>query len=211
MSQEMLDYFDSDMKYLGTADREVVHENGWWHQTFHCWVIRSSGQILFQRRSRYKAEHAGLLDITAAGHLLSGESIMDGVRELEEEIGVRADFEKLINLGLRINAEMLGMKINHEFSHEYFVLDDRDLDEFVLQPEEVEGIFAADINDAIRFFAGQDDVLAMQGVKLSDNNQMKQVDIHVRPVDVVSRIGPYYLTVCLMAQRFLAGETILSI
>ncbi|GMA57429.1 hypothetical protein GCM10025858_19320 [Alicyclobacillus sacchari] len=35
---ELLDIFDDQMIHTGAALRSQVHQAGWWHQTFHCWL-----------------------------------------------------------------------------------------------------------------------------------------------------------------------------
>ena len=83
MEEELLRIFDSNRNAIGTAPRHEVHRFGYWHETFHCWFIcREEGidYIYLQIRSESKKDYPGLLDITAAGHLLATETVHDGVR-----------------------------------------------------------------------------------------------------------------------------------
>ncbi|WP_372454640.1 NUDIX hydrolase, partial [Priestia aryabhattai] len=76
---------------------------GLWHQTFHCWIYRVVNdqiEMLFQKRHPQKDTCPDLLDITSAGHLLASEQPCDGVRELEEELGLSVSFEELDKLGV---------------------------------------------------------------------------------------------------------------
>lgn len=107
---EMLDIMGPDLQVIGVADRERVHREGLWHHTFDCWLYRRvEGKIypLFQLRHPDKKAHPHQLDITAAGHLLSGEGRKDGVRELEEELGLSLHPEELVYLGVH-REEMRG-------------------------------------------------------------------------------------------------------
>ena len=82
--------------------REEIHRLGYWHETFHCWFVKkvhNEWMIYFQLRSKEKADYPLLLDITAAGHLLAGETINDGIREIDEE---RKVGEKQITVTLRL-------------------------------------------------------------------------------------------------------------
>src|SRR5690606_34920459 len=100
---EMLKIFDSDKNHIGIATREEVHRLGHWHEAFHCWFIskEEGGKyyIYLQLRSSKKKDYPNLLDITAAGHLLAHETILDGVREIKEEIGIEVLPNQLELLG----------------------------------------------------------------------------------------------------------------
>ncbi|MCL2017444.1 MAG: NUDIX domain-containing protein [Alphaproteobacteria bacterium] len=90
---EMLDVYDANRRYIGTADRDVVHNAGLWHKTVHCWVSISSAPgknwMVFQRRSRDLESNAGKLYTTASGHVLAGEKLSDAyAREIKQEIGL---------------------------------------------------------------------------------------------------------------------------
>ncbi|MDF2838037.1 MAG: hydrolase, partial [Paenibacillus sp.] len=99
MAEERFDIYDKDMNPIGTATRSETHANGYWHRSFHCWLIRRDGDRLlvrFQQRKPSKDTNPGCYDITAAGHLSAGETVRDAVREIEEELGVTARFEELL-------------------------------------------------------------------------------------------------------------------
>lgn len=85
-SDEWLDVFNEQMKKIGQASRKNVHAQGLWHQTFHCWIINKSTtgrwSLLFQLRRKDKDVFPNQHDISCAGHLLSGEAVEEGVREL---------------------------------------------------------------------------------------------------------------------------------
>ncbi|MEK4700857.1 hypothetical protein MKX47_14755 [Solibacillus sp. FSL R7-0668] len=50
-------------------------------------------------RSKLKKDYPNQFDITAAGYLLATETVLDGVRELYEELGINIAFEELKALG----------------------------------------------------------------------------------------------------------------
>lgn len=107
MNDELLTTFDDNGNITGTAPRDEVHRLGLWHETFHCWFVSKEQDMLhiyLQLRSEHKKDYAGLLDITAAGHLLSDEVPEDGVREVQEELGICVAFEQLIPLGSSLTA-----------------------------------------------------------------------------------------------------------
>jgi 8-oxo-dGTP pyrophosphatase MutT (NUDIX family) len=119
---ELLDVVDEHGRHLGVKRRDAVHRDGDWHLAFHLWVVSAEG-VLLQRRARTKASWPGRLDATAAGHLLAGETIADGLREAEEELGVRYAFGDLTGLGVHRVDE----GTNREQQHVFAVRDDRSL------------------------------------------------------------------------------------
>ncbi|WP_368028313.1 hypothetical protein [Paenibacillus sp. DCT19] len=57
MTPERFDFYDNQQNWLGTAPRTEVHAKGYWHRSFHCWIVRDEGaqrMVLFQRRRDIK-------------------------------------------------------------------------------------------------------------------------------------------------------------
>jgi isopentenyldiphosphate isomerase len=127
MDDELLDVFDERGWHRGAKRRADVHRDGDWHLAFHLWVVSADG-VLFQRRASDKASWPGYLDASAAGHLIAGEAIRDGLREADEELGAAYAFDDLESLGVhRVDeAEHSGF-INRELQHVFAVRDDRPL------------------------------------------------------------------------------------
>lgn len=100
---EILDIYDSEMNKTGSMERGEVHRLGLWHVVAHIWLIDlkdGDAKVLFQKRSMEKQQQPGLFDIAVGGHISAGETVLDGaVREMYEELGVKADKDKLIYLG----------------------------------------------------------------------------------------------------------------
>ncbi|HWH95406.1 MAG TPA: NUDIX domain-containing protein [Baekduia sp.] len=127
MDDELLDVFDEHGRHLGTKRRGDVHRDGDWHLAFHLWVVRRDG-VLFQRRAAAKSSWPGFLDASAAGHLLAGEAVRDGIREAEEELGAAYPFDDLAPLGVHRVAESdRSGTINRELQHVFAVRDERAL------------------------------------------------------------------------------------
>jgi isopentenyldiphosphate isomerase len=127
MDDELLDVFDDRGWHVGTKRRGDVHRDGDWHLAFHLWVVTRGG-VLFQRRARDKSSWPGYLDASAAGHLIAGEAIRDGVREADEELGTAYAFDDLEPLGVHrvADAERSGV-VNRELQHVFAIRDDREL------------------------------------------------------------------------------------
>jgi isopentenyldiphosphate isomerase len=124
---EILDVFDERGGHLGTKRRADVHRDGDWHLAFHLWVVSPAG-VLLQRRAHDKSSWPGFLDASAAGHLLAGESIRDGLREADEELGTTYVFDDLAHLGVhRVADTECSGTVNRELQHVFAVRDDRPL------------------------------------------------------------------------------------
>ncbi|MGV2622661.1 UNVERIFIED_CONTAM: NUDIX domain-containing protein [Halobacillus marinus] len=99
--KEYLTIFNEDGYTAGTKERALVHMDGDWHETFHCWFYDPKQKsVYFQRRSDDKKDYPGLYDITAAGHIEAGEGLLSaGCREINEELGLDIAPDDLINSG----------------------------------------------------------------------------------------------------------------
>ena len=125
-SDEFLDVVDpSSGIVLEQRSRADIHALGLWHQVFHCLVVRpSANSIVLQRRSPKKAAFPGKLDLSATGHLEAGETPIDGLRELTEELGVTPRPDELVPVGSRLLADDQGEGKNRELVHLYLLADD---------------------------------------------------------------------------------------
>ncbi|PTX53694.1 isopentenyldiphosphate isomerase [Melghirimyces profundicolus] len=203
---EMLDVVDSDLRILGTADRERVHREGLWHQTFHCWVYRREAdhiRLIFQLRHPASKANPDRLDVSAAGHLLHGETREEGIRELEEELGIRAPFGELIPLGVWKEEMDLGEGwIDREYRHVYLYECRKPLKEYRPQPEEVSGLFEADLGSIDRLFRGEQKTADLTGFKVTDGGrQLKERRTAVRQDFVPHSEGYYRLVLDALKQR----------
>lgn len=83
----------------GAAPRSEVHGNNLRHRAVHIFLFNRAGELLLQKRSRWKDRHPNLWDSSAAGHVGAGEEYdATAARELEEELGVVAKLEAVAKL-----------------------------------------------------------------------------------------------------------------
>ncbi|MFD0589542.1 NUDIX domain-containing protein [Paenibacillus sp. GCM10027627] len=205
MPEERFDIYDEHMNPIGTATRSETHANGYWHRSFHCWLTRDDGDkryVWFQLRQLSKDTNPGCYDITVAGHLAAGETVMDASRELEEEIGVAASFEELVPLG-QIREEDSGMAggtpyIDREVSDVFALRYPYPLDTLRLQQDEVAGVFEAEIAELLSLFEGERAELSVQGVELVKNGhgRLKPATRTIRANEFVPRDEVYYKMIC---------------
>lgn len=92
--EEMFDVYTRDGKYMGIKLKSFCHSSNpqVYHKPVWIWIVNEKGEILVQKRADCKKSSPGLYDMPSAGHVHSGESIIDGcVRETYEELGIRFD------------------------------------------------------------------------------------------------------------------------
>ena len=156
---EKVDILDSYGEHTGrVAWKSEAHRSGLWHRCFHCWIVSSEepsgaeafsgGPYLFvQRRAAGKETWPDRLDVTVAGHLGAGEETLDGLREVEEELGLLVKTEELIPLGTRKVEAEIPAGLDREF-HEVFLLV-RSLrpEDLRLQEEEVAAVARLRLDD----------------------------------------------------------------
>lgn len=154
---EFFDVFDDNLQPLGQASRLETHTKGLWHHTFQCWIYREvdgKRKFIVQRRHPNKEAFPNRLDKSSAGHLMAGETVQDGVREIEEELGLIVPFEKLIACGEFQQEHIEPHWKDREICHIFLLHHDQPLDRYELQKEEVTGIFEVEVES---FFALMDD------------------------------------------------------
>ncbi|MBO2944340.1 NUDIX domain-containing protein [Paenibacillus sp. F411] len=194
---ELLDIYDRSMNWLGTETREKVHREGYWHQTFHCWVYGSSDDeedgLLLQLRHQDKDTFPGYLDISCAGHLLAGEKIEDGVRELAEELGVTAEVQDLEYCGQVRQDYVDGKLKDREMTHIYIYECGRRLEEYDFQKSEISGLFRPTIQEFMELISGRRDSVVMKGVLYDETTgELRSVSRRVSAADITPQTPEYY-------------------
>jgi len=94
-------YKDRPVPTGESKTRGVVHQLKIWHRSVHVWLVDPKRSLVaLQKRSPNKDTFPNRWDISAAGHIGSGdESRPTAVRELAEELGVICVEEDLDFLG----------------------------------------------------------------------------------------------------------------
>ena len=138
---EMLDVVDENGVPTGAVKaRAFVHRDGDWHRTVHVWLSNGRGDVLFQKRAATKESYPDKWDVSAAGHVESGESSIDAaIKELREELGVDAlarDLRPLFSQK-NVSVQNQGKFVDNEISDVYFYRRDIDLNEIRLRQAEV--------------------------------------------------------------------------
>lgn len=155
---ELFDIRDEEGNKTGVVrERNLAHECGDLHGTVHIWVYRETEgkrEILLQKRSNDKDSFPGCYDISSAGHMKAGDEYDESaLRELEEELGIKAEMCELVPIGFHRGTSksvFWGRKfINSEISKIYlYRLKDNDI--ITLQKEEIQDIMWISVDDCIR-------------------------------------------------------------
>lgn len=200
---ELLDILDEAGLLTGeVAPKSEAHRLGLWHRCFHCWISGSDPEgayLLVQRRAAGKDTWPGYLDVTAAGHLAAGEETLDGLREVEEELGLRVEAGRLVPLGTRRFETEIPGGCDREFHHVFLLFDSTPPEDLRLQAEEVASVLRVDLNAVETLYeAGTALALEYSGGSIVP----KQISF----ADFVPHDGGDLRLVARAARRMLAGE-----
>lgn len=206
---EKVDILDDSGEPTGeVAWKSEAHRRGLLHRCFHCWISApedgSGGPYLFvQRRAAAKDTWPGRLDVTAAGHLSSGETTPDGVREVEEELGLQIGYKDLIPLGTRKVEQDISAGCDREFHEVFLMVRPLSPEDLRLQESEVAAVLRLELADVERLYAGESVPVTEWGYGQPepDTNQ-------IRLEDFVANSDRYLLRVARAARKALSGEPV---
>jgi 16S rRNA (adenine1518-N6/adenine1519-N6)-dimethyltransferase len=103
-ASERFPVVDENDRLLSDAPRSQVHGNNLRHRAVHLFIFNRLGELFLQKRSRWKDRHPLLWDSSAAGHVEAGEEYDEtAARELEEELGVKAELTRAVKLPCQKN------------------------------------------------------------------------------------------------------------
>ena len=93
---ERFSVVDEHDRILRDAPRSEVHGDNLRHRAVHILIFNKKGEILLQKRTRWKDRHPLLWDSSAAGHVNAGEDYNSAAqRELKEELGIDVGLKQL--------------------------------------------------------------------------------------------------------------------
>ena len=176
---EHLDIYDEYMNKIGTETRDIVHQNGLWHKTVHCWMYDDNGNIYFQIRA-----DSNKLYTTASGHVLSGETVRDAFRrEIHEEIGLDMDVSCAIPLEVVFWRQDKPQKNWHDraFAHIYANKLPSGFAGFRFQPDEVAGLVRINAKDCLDLL--MDKHTSVRAIKITAD---KSTDIDITKNDFLA-------------------------
>ncbi|KLV28491.1 hydrolase [Niallia circulans] len=193
MSIEMIKIYDEQKNPLGITSRDIVHQKGYWHDTFHCWFLKNENNIdyiYFQLRSKVKNDFPNLLDITAAGHILANETVGEGIREIKEELGMDVSMEDLELIGVIKDCIITENFIDKEFGNVYMYRVNEE-PVYKLQKEEVSGIVRTKFKNFYDFVFEKRTEITVNGFIINTYDEKLEITKSVTKEDFVPHSGSY--------------------
>lgn len=145
---ELIDVLDENgIKTGEVLSRDEVHKKGLWHRAIVVAIVNENNEILIQQRALNKEKNAGMWDISAAGHISSGQdSLMAAAREISEEVSVSLGYSVEVKdfrfmFSFRKEQKFSDDFIERQF-YDFFILRQNGLnaDNIIYQKSEVNAI-----------------------------------------------------------------------
>jgi 8-oxo-dGTP pyrophosphatase MutT (NUDIX family) len=150
------------------------------------------------------------LDITAAGHILSTETIEEGVREIKEELGISVSFQELIPLGeVEYSVTKLNF-IDNEIAHIFLFKNQKSFEEFSLDKDEVAGLYKAEFNHFSEMFFGNREEMIIEGFEINELGEKHFINKMVNMYDFVPHPLSYYQFVIQKINEWLISKVKLN-
>ncbi|MDP9425316.1 MAG: NUDIX domain-containing protein [Actinomycetota bacterium] len=202
---EKIDVLDERGEKTGRVVwKSEAHRVGLWHRCFHLWIVDPGddmdGPFLFvQRRASVKETWPDKLDVTAAGHLMAGESGLDGLREVEEELGLSVGSGDVVALGTRRNELEIPAGMDREFQDVFLLVRRLEPSDLRLQREEVASVARLRLGDVEGLCGGEP-------VPVQEWADGEVRESRARIEDFVSGEDGYLMRIVRASRKALAGE-----
>lgn len=148
--EELIDVLDENGNKTGEIlTREQIHKKGLCHRIIVVAIIDAKGHILMQQRSKSKVKNPGKWDVSAAGHVSSGQtSIEAAIRETLEELNIKVNKEELhYILTYKNKAKVDEDYIDNQIYDCYIVKKEKiELENIKIQESELEQVKLCDLN-----------------------------------------------------------------
>lgn len=101
MQDETLDLVDENDTVIWKERRSIVYQNGWNNfRVVNGFLVNSKWQLWIPKRTSTKKIFPNALDMSAAGHVESGENYLEAFkREVQEELNLDIDSLKYSEIG----------------------------------------------------------------------------------------------------------------
>lgn len=145
-----MDILDEQGNKTGqTMLKSQAHAQSLRHGGAHVWIYNSKGDVLLQLRHPSKVIRPNVWDVSAAGHIASGDTPeITIVREFSEELGLKIEPQNLTYIGIKkVDEPMPGGWIHRVFNWTYLAEMDIDLNDIKMEKYEVSDIRWLPVNE----------------------------------------------------------------
>ncbi len=210
---ELFDVLSANGAPRGFAKkRSEVHRDGDWHASIHVWIYgvdRGGPYLAFQRRGRFKDTLPLKLDATVGGHVRSGESVEQTLREVQEEIGRDVTLPELQPVGVRLGvSEDVPGIIDREIQRVFLWRVDEPLSTFAPNPDELESLVQLPLAEVLAIFG--DGVVAADALELRAGSAILTPTLITRS-EFAAGIDRYPYRVAIAASNCLRGDRYVGI
>ena len=134
---EILAVVDDKNGIVGKEARRIIHEKGLWHREVYNYILTSEKKVLLHKRLDMH-----LWDHSCSGHFPHDQNYMQAAqREFEEELGIKLEYDDFQELGIE---KIYGIRPDgsndNRFAKIYLVKKDISIEDFKIDPQEIEGI-----------------------------------------------------------------------
>ena len=131
---ELFDLYDKNrIKSNNTIERGKKIPEGLYHLVVHVCIFNSKGEMLIQQRQPFKAGWPNMWDVSVGGSAVSGDTSQTAAeREVWEEIGYKISLEN--------HRPVITIHFDHGFDDIYTIIEDLNIADLKLQPEEVQNV-----------------------------------------------------------------------
>lgn len=201
---EYIDIYNDNHELIGTCEKKLAHKLGMWHEVFTCEFInpRKNTAIFQIKNNNHNNIHdKDMMEITVGGHYISGEKREDGIREIQEETGIKANFKDLKYLGVRQAATTVNPTyIVREFQHIYLYFTDNEVNELKCVDDEVSEFIEFDIDELIKLLLNKKKSIygytSKEKIKITLDNF----------VESYLKNDKLYLRLLIAAKRYINGD-----
>lgn len=202
---ELIDIYNENHEYIGKCDKILAHKLGLWHEVFNGIIVnKNKNTVIFQIKNsaHNKVHNINKIEISIGGHYKAGEKTEDGIREIEEESGIKINFENLIYLGERQVSTIVNKDyIVREFQKIFIIPYNDSIIKLNCKDDEVSGFIELDIDDCIDLF------LKFKNNILGINNQMEKINVTLDNfVKAYLKGDELYLRLVIASKRYVNGE-----
>lgn len=200
MIEEHVDILDSKtFQKTGVVKTwKQAKADGDWLATFNVWVIQTVPEpaIVYQLRSPNSTWEPNKLDVSAGGHLSAGEEPLDGVREADEELGLKLKKEDLVFVGTRVNEG------NRTFCNIFLTEENKAITKYQLDPQEVTAIFVCPLQKLLHVFEDDSQTFIAEGI----SHDGKPLTCEVSQKSFPFNADNYHQRMAKLIDQFLKGN-----